>query len=140
MTKIHTFPDEEKIIRQIQEEYKEGLDHVRQKRAIKQEEIKDYVESSKDKVRKHIIYTFMQAYMSVLYTGTHTARWSGEGGRIQEKAENLNQVAEFDGKNISLCWQIISTLFFIPLRSVVQVRPLTPEKIKKHLRGVFIFI
>ena len=29
MTKIHTFPDEEKIIRQIQEEYKEGLDHVR---------------------------------------------------------------------------------------------------------------
>lgn len=98
MTKIYTFPDEEKIIRQIQEEYKEGLDHVRQKRAIKQEGIKDYVESSKDKVRKHIIYTFMQAYMSVLYTGTHTARWSGEGGRIQEKVENLNQIAEFEGK------------------------------------------
>ncbi|RAL55081.1 hypothetical protein BLM37_04645 [Candidatus Gracilibacteria bacterium GN02-873] len=102
MTKIHTFPDEEKIIKQIQEEYKEGLDHVRQKRAIKQEEIKDYVESSKDKVRKHIIYTFMQAYMSVLYTGTHTVRWSGEGGRIQEKAENLNQVAEFDYKEMGL--------------------------------------
>ncbi len=102
MIKIHTFPDEEKIIRQIQEEYKEGLDHVRQKRAIKQEEIKDYVESSKDKVRKHIIYTFMQAYMSVLYTGTHTVRWSGEGGRVQEKAENLNQVAEFDYKEMGL--------------------------------------
>ena len=102
MTKIHTFPDEEKIIRQIQEEYEEGLDHVRQKRTIKQEEIKDYVESSKGKVRKHIIYTFMQAYMSVLYTGTHSVRWSGDGGRMSEKAENLNEVAEFDYKEMGM--------------------------------------
>ncbi len=40
--------------------------------------------------------------MSVLYTGTHSVRWSGDGGRIQEKAENLNEVAEFDYKEMGL--------------------------------------
>lgn len=102
MSKIYKFPNEEKIIKQIQEEYREWYEHVKQKRVEKQQEIKDYVESGKDKVRKHIIYTFMQAYMSVLYTGTHSVRWSGSGGRVQEKAENLNQVAEFDYKEMGL--------------------------------------
>ena len=72
---VHEFPNEEKILKQIREEYDEEYNHVLSKRLAKKDEIKDYVESSKDKVRKHIIYTFMRAYMSVLYTGSHSVRW-----------------------------------------------------------------
>lgn len=100
MPKIHAFPNEENILKQIKEEYKEGFEHVRSKREIKQKELKDYVETTDKKIKKHIIYTFMQTYMSVFYTGTLNVRWSGDGGRIQEKAENLNEVAEFDYKEI----------------------------------------
>lgn len=42
MPKIHTFPNEENILKQIKEEYKEGFEHVRSKREIKQKELKDY--------------------------------------------------------------------------------------------------
>lgn len=102
MKKIYTFPNEEKILKQIQEEYKEWFEHVSKKRAAKEKELKDYVEASEWKAKKHIIYTFMQAYMSVLYTGTHSVKWTGDGGRTQEKADNLNEVAEFDYKEMGL--------------------------------------
>lgn len=95
-------PNEEKILKHIQEEYREGYNHVKSKRTTKAEELKDYVESSDKKVKKRVIYTFMQAYMSVLYTGTHAVKWTGDGGRIQEKADNLNEVAEFDYKEMGL--------------------------------------
>ena len=99
---VHEFPNEEKILKQIREEYDEGYNHVLIKRLAKKDEIKDYVEASEKKVKDRSIYTFMQAYMSVLYTGTHSVRWSGDGGRMSEKAENLNEVAEFDYKEMGM--------------------------------------
>lgn len=99
---VHEFPNEEKILKQIREEYDEGYNHVLPKRLAKKDEIKDYVEASEKKVKDRSIYTFMQAYMSVLYTGTHSVRWSGDGGRMSEKAENLNEVAEFDYKEMGM--------------------------------------
>ena len=99
---VHEFPNEERILKQIREEYDEGYNHVLPKRLAKKDEIKDYVEASEKKVKDRSIYTFMQAYMSVLYTGTHSVRWSGDGGRMSEKAENLNEVAEFDYKEMGM--------------------------------------
>ena len=78
--KVHEFPNEERILKQIREEYDEGYNHVLPKRLAKKDEIKDYVEASEKKVKDRSIYTFMQAYMSVLYTGTHSVRWLGDGG------------------------------------------------------------
>ena len=130
---VHEFPNEEKILKQIREEYYEDYNHVLSKRLAKKDEIKDYVESSKDKVRKHIIYTFMRAYMSVLYTGSHSVRWSGDGGRIQEKAENLNQIAEFDHKEMGLAekdyqwiWESIFFGLGVKMQDRFDARTRTP--------------
>lgn len=103
------------------------MEHVRQKQEKKAQELKDYMEYSETKIKKHIIYTFMQSYMSVIYTGLPAVRWSGDGGRIQEKAENLNQVAEFDYKEMGQwIWESIFFGLDVRMQDGFDVRTRTP--------------
>lgn len=113
---VFSFDQEEEKLKKIHSEYTEWFEVVQKKRKSKSEDLKLYVEESKDKIRNHTLYQFVQTYLSVFYTGDIPVRWSGSNGKIREVADNLNETAEFDYREMGLFekdynWQWHSIMF-----------------------------
>ena len=89
---------EDKILKQVKEEYAQGYNAVVSKRKVMKGDLKNYYvpATKKDKVNDHTIYTTMQTYMSVSYNDRAVVEFEERTSDNAPFAQNLNRLKEFD--------------------------------------------
>lgn len=116
--------DESNVLVQIRKEYSQGLDSITTKRKLRENDIKEYVPTTKkDKVSINSIYTTIQTLMSVYYTDKMLVNFSGRKETNRAQAENLNRVAQFDYDEMDLesldyQWNFDAFFFWVWLKLI----------------------
>ena len=94
---------EESILKQIDNEYNYGLEHIEKKREIRREDIKLYVrESQEDRVDIHSIFTTIQTLLAINYMNEIAVKFTKRKDWDEERASNANIIAQYDYNEMNL--------------------------------------
>ena len=89
--------DKQDLINQINKEYNYWFDFVETKRDKRREDLETYVlESVKEKVNIHSIYSQVQTLMSIYYQNKISVKWQWRNRFDRVVAANTNKVAKYD--------------------------------------------
>lgn len=104
MAKRYYWYTQAQILGHLKEEYEGNLWFFDNKRSLFRERIKDYtnVTSNKNKIYVRLIYSVMQALLSLHYSDEMTASFVGRQVGADEIADNLQALADFDFEEMDL--------------------------------------
>lgn len=89
--------DKQDLLNRVNKEYNYWFDFVETKRDKRREDLETYVmESSKEKVNIHSIYSQIQTLMSIYYQNKISVKWQWRNRFDREVALNTNKVAKYD--------------------------------------------
>ncbi len=89
--------DKQDLLNRVNKEYSYWFDFVETKRDKRREDLETYVlESSKEKVNIHSIYSQVQTLMSIYYQNKISVKWQWRNRFDREVALNTNKVAKYD--------------------------------------------
>lgn len=89
--------DKQDLLNRVNKEYNYWFDFVETKRDKRREDLETYVlESSKEKVNIHSIYSQVQTLMSIYYQNKISVKWQWRNRFDREVALNTNKVAKYD--------------------------------------------
>lgn len=89
--------DKQDLLNRVNKEYSYWFDFVETKREKRREDLETYVlESSKEKVNIHSIYSQVQTLMSIYYQNKISVKWQWRNRFDREVALNTNKVAKYD--------------------------------------------
>ena len=95
--------DKQWIINQVNTEYNYWFDFIEVKREKRREDLETYVlESAKEKVNIHSIYSQIQTLMSIYYQNKISVKWQWRNRFDREVAMNTNKVAKYDYKEMGV--------------------------------------